>query len=117
MRIEYVDTGIANRFEDRIELNENLKKYPQLHDAILKHEMSHTDKPGFTKEDFLLDISDSTIDNKMLLNFMVHHPKSLFQFLPVYKKKDEIVYDINLCIIWAISIIVVSGAVYLGMHI
>jgi len=37
MDIVEVDYGIANRFNDRIEINKNLKDYPKLRKAILLH--------------------------------------------------------------------------------
>ena len=100
MKIEYVESGIGNNFGEVIELNVNLKKYPELHDEILKHELLHTDK-GFTWYDFKHDITESSVDSLDILKFMIKYPKSFTQLLPIYfSKKHGFVYDINLIIIY-----------------
>jgi hypothetical protein len=108
MEIRYVDYGLANNFGDYIEINKNLKGYPELHDAILKHETSHTSTPGFTKEDFLLDLAPSKVNYWKLFKFMVIYPKTFLQFAPCYFQKIEgkrtFVYDINLLITWSVLI-------------
>jgi len=53
--IRYVDYGIGNRFNDCIELSKDLKYYPELHKAVLKHERQHTDKP-ITINDMKMDL-------------------------------------------------------------
>lgn len=92
--------GLANNFGDYIEINENLKNYPELYNSILSHELQHTDKPGLNKEDFLLDIGIHKVDYWKLLLFMCKYPKSFTQLLPVYKKGDAIIYDLNMLIVW-----------------
>lgn len=113
MQIEYVPWGLANRYNHTIELNENLKQYPKLHDAILTHEFSHTDEKGFSKKDFLIDIGENKINNLDVIKFMFKYPKSFMQFLPVYKKKDIIFYDINLIIIWTLMISIIGLSLFL----
>jgi hypothetical protein len=108
LKIEYVKTGIGNNFGEVIELNENLKKYPDLHDSILKHELKHTDK-GFTWYDLKHDITESNVDSLDLLKFMIKHPRSFSQLLPIYfSKKHGFVYDINLIIIY-VSLFIIYG--------
>jgi hypothetical protein len=109
MKIKYVDYAIANNFGTHIELNKNLREYPELHDAILSHELSHTDNPGFTKEDFLLDLSPGKVNYWKLYVWMMHNPKSFLQFMPVYKKDDTFIYDINMII--AYSFVGLAGAI------
>ena len=104
MEIREVSYGIANNFGTYIEVNKHLKEYPRLYYAILDHELSHTNKKGFTKEDFLLDISPSNVNYLKLIVFMIRHPKSLTQFLPIYYQKKEIVYDINMLIAWGVML-------------
>lgn len=116
MEIRYVGSAIANNFGDYIELNENLKKYPKLHDAILKHELKHTKESGFTKEDFMLDIGESTINNKELLSFVVKHPASLLQIVPVYIRQGKVIYDLNMLIIWGVFAFMISGGLYLAIR-
>jgi hypothetical protein len=104
VEVRYVDIGLANNFGDYIEINEHLKGYPELHDAILDHELQHTDKV-FSKEDFLLDLAPSKVDYWKLFKFMVIYPKTFLQFAPFYYQKDKgLVYDINLIISWIVVI-------------
>ena len=102
-RIEYVDWGLANNFGNIIELNRNLVNYPELFNPILRHELEHTDK-FFTWHDLKHDLSSSyKVNQFQLIKFMLKHPKSFTQLLPVYWQysKKRIVYDINLLIIYA----------------
>jgi len=116
MEVRYVSSGIANRFENHIELNEHLPEYPELHDAILKHELAHTDTPGFTKKDFLLDIGPSRVNYWKLFKFMCIYPKTFMQFLPFYKKGNTFFYDINLCIVWGTIITAIGLSAFFSMY-
>jgi hypothetical protein len=113
MEIRYVDSGLANNFGDYIELNKYLKFYPELHDTILKHELSHTNNKGFTKEDFLLDFSPSKVNYWKLFKFMCMCPKSFLQFAPFYKQGKTIVYDINMIIAWSAILGVIGITLFL----
>lgn len=108
MEIQYTQEGIANRYDKVIELNEHLKEYPKLHDSILQHELSHTDKEGFNKQDFLLDFGEHKVNHLELLKFMIKYPKSLYQLLPIYKRKGIVFYDINMLLFWFIIILVIT---------
>lgn len=55
MNVVYVNHGLANKIEDRIEIHEDIKRYPTLHKELISHEMSHTDK-WFTLHDLKIDI-------------------------------------------------------------
>lgn len=113
MEIEYVNHGIGNRFGELIELNEELKKYPELHKAILNHEIRHTDKPGFNRKDLMIDLTETKVDKYALLKFMIKNPKSFSQFLPCYwTKKHGFVYDLNIIVIYGVLITIVSVGAY-----
>ena len=114
MEVRYVKYGIANRFDDYIEINENLRLYPELHSAVLQHELAHTDKKGFNKDDFLLDIGPSKVNYWKLMKFMIMNPKSFLQFAPFYKQGKTFVYDINLCIVWGTIVSVIGIASFLA---
>ena len=117
MNITYSEWGLANRYDDEIELNINLKNHPELHNKILKHELGH-DAGSFTIKDFKHDMTDKSINILSLSKFMLKHPKSLSQFLPVYKhKKHGWVYDISLLIIYSVALIVIFTGIYLGIKI
>lgn len=112
MEIRYVDYALANNFGDYIEINKNLKGYPELHKAILEHELSHTNAPGFNKQDFLIDLAPGKIDYWKLIRFMCIFPKSFLQFAPFYYQRDKgFIYDINLIISW-VAILGLLGATF-----
>lgn len=114
MEINYVSHGIGNRFENSIELNKHLKDYPQLHNAVLAHELSHTDNL-FSLKDLKIDLGSSA--NSMdVLWFMLRHPLSFTQLLPFYyTRKHGLVYDINLILIYFVTICFLSLVIYLGL--
>ena len=118
MEIRYVNTGIANNFDTHIEINENLKKYPNLLEPILKHELSH-DKGRWSKKDFKLDFfSKSGVNSMELFKFMFKHPKSFSQLLPViYRKKKGFIIDINLLIMYLIMITIFVVTISVGSKI
>jgi hypothetical protein len=120
MEVRYVDYGIANNFGSHIELNRNLKAYPELHNSILEHEMAHSKEPGFTKKDFLLDLGPSHVNYWKLFKFMCTFPKTFLQFAPFYWQKIEgkrtFIYDINLIIVWVTLLTIVSGTIIFSSY-
>jgi len=111
LKIEYVNHSIGNNYGEEIELNESLKKYPRLHKQVLLHELGHT-KQGF-KKNFMHDITETKVSNKELISFMIHNPKSFYQFRPFFwHKKYGFVYDLNLIIIYIFLISIISLAIY-----
>ena len=120
LNIVYRNFGIADRFDDgTIELHRGLKedKFRDLRNSIIKHEIRHTDKPGFTKKDFLHDISTpDQMKTGLLLKFMMRYPSSLVQFLPVYwTKRRGVIVDINLSIIYSAVGLIAGGIVFWGL--
>jgi len=111
LKITYVNDSIGNNYGDLIELNKELLHYPRLHKQILNHELGHSEK-GF-KKNFLHDISENKVSTKELFGFMVHNPKSLYQFRPFFwHKKYGFVYDLNLIIIYLFLFSIIGLAVY-----
>ena len=117
IEIRDVDWGVANRFDDCIEVNRHLKQHPKLYRPIIEHELEHSEKI-FDIEDFKHDITSShSLDQFELMKFMFKHPKSFSQLLPFYwTKKRGLVVDINLSILYFISISVISLFVYFGLR-
>ena len=103
MEIRFVDYGIANNFGDYIEINRELKKFPELYKSVLEHELKHTKKP-FSLADFLVDIKENKIPTIQLLKFMVSRPETWIQFLPVYIKNKKLIYDFNLIVLYLFAI-------------
>ncbi len=117
VEIQYVRWGLANRFSnpDRVELNEALKTNMKLHDAILKHEFGHK-KDNTFKQDFFHDLTPiNKLSQKDLIIFMIKHPKTITQLLPFYwsPRRKELVYDINMIIIYAITLGVIIWGLFL----
>ncbi len=113
-KIVYRGYGIADRFPDNvIELNKHLKKWPTLHASLLQHEARHTNNKKFNKKDLIHDLSTpNQIDTFKMMKFIIRHPFSLVQFIPIYwTKKRGLIIDYNLIIIW----FVVSLIVFLGL--
>ena len=109
-KIIYVDYGIANNFGEFIEVNKNLKKYPHLLHPILKHELSHTNK-FFTLHDLKIDLVQN-VNSWDMLKFMIKHPRSFSQLLPIYfDKKKGFIYDVNLILIYVFMAICITGTV------
>ena len=97
MKIEYVTWGLAATFKDRIELNENLKQYPRLHNKILQHELKHL--PGrYTIKDLKHDYTEKL--DLEILKFMFRHPKTFIQFLPLWVHNGRLTISIPFLILW-----------------
>ena len=108
--VQYVNYGIANRFENHIELHQALKqdKWKTLHDWILKHEREHH-CGGVSLHDFLHDIKPMPFDiRKLQYKFIWQNPSSLVQLLPVWydAKRNTLILDWNSIIIWTGSVII-----------
>lgn len=116
MKVIEVSHSIANRFDEYIEINKNLKKYPHLLQPIMEHELSHTDKTWSWK-DFKLDfISNSNVNPFSLMKFMFRHPASFLQFSPIlFSKKKGFIFDVNLFIMYFIMLLVFVSTIYLGV--
>lgn len=108
--LEFVNTGIANRFDfgdyDLIEMNKNLKKYPKLFYSVLMHELGH-DIEKNTIKDFWHDMTSKTPG---LFSFMRKHISSWTQILPFYwsYKYKTILYD------WSkmVDVIIIGSVAY-----
>jgi len=114
MKIFYIDYGLGNNFGTHIELNKNLLKYPELHEAILNHELRHTDKL-FTWKDLKNDLTETNVNSFEVLKFMLKYPKSFTQVLPFYfSKKHGFVYDLNLILIYLTCISILGIGLFIG---
>lgn len=113
LKIKYINYGTGNRVGDTIYLNKDLKKYPKLHDAVLKHEKKHSGK--FKWRDFWLDFENEDIAKvkNEWLNFLFKHPKAWANFLPVLKLGKYWCYDISLIAIYLLIILSIILAWYI----
>lgn len=117
MKIIEVDHSLANRFSNYIEINKNLRKYPDLYQPILAHELEHSDE-AWSYHDFKLDFFSRTgVNYLQLIKFMFKHPKSFLQLSPViYSKEKGISIDINIMIMYTIFILVFSLTIWFGVN-
>ena len=113
MEIKYVDYGLANNLGDVIEVNENLKNYPNLYNPIMQHELKHTKLKGFTKDDLLIDFEETNLNYWDLFKFMLKYPRSFLQLSPFYIKNKTFYYDINMILTWLASIVIIGSITYL----
>jgi len=107
-RIKFVEWGVANNFGDCIEIHKDLPNYPSLYIPIMDHERRHS-KKTFTLYDLLHDLKRTRgLSRIRLWKFMIMRPKTWIQILPIYYKKERgIVYDLNLTIIYLISVLLI----------
>lgn len=100
MQIKEIDYGIACRIKDTIYINESLKENPKLYEAILKHEKSHSS--GFEKKDIYFDIHNEEIQpyKKEYYLFVLKHPKSWVEFLPVWIYESNFVWNPMVTIVY-----------------
>lgn len=108
IKVKYVNYGIANRFSDHIEINKNIKKYPNLHRFILNHEQEHTD--SFSVGDFA---SEFTIPPQVeMLQFISKNPSAfLYEIMPIKRIGKRIIYEPYLLLFYGI-IMLIAGVIY-----
>lgn len=99
----YTDWGVGSRTGNTIELHKDLILYPELHDAILKHELEHTSK-DFSMDDFIHDaFPNDKINRWELFKFWIVRPKCWIALLPFYWFPGKgFVIDLNRTIIYSI---------------
>lgn len=108
MKVTYVNTGLANYYGDHVEINRALKSNKILRDFIIKHEMGH--KRGFDLSHEINDGVRLMLRPKlglMLLKFYITHPSTWIDALPIQYKNREIVYDLNLSILYLMIILLI----------
>lgn len=113
LKVEYSSRVFAKRRGDVVVLNRHLKSYPNLHDSILMHELSHT-SGGYGLKDVKLEFQDLGLLDAGLIRFFVDHPRVFFLALsPFSRGGGEWFYDPFLLSVWFVLLLVVSGFVWL----
>ena len=100
IKVLYCKKGLGNFFGDYIEINEKLKYDKKLRDYIVKHELGH-------KKEFDI-LHEFKIDWKIipsLFFFVFTTPSCWVDFAPIQFKNKQIIYDLNLLILYSILII------------
>lgn len=98
-KVIYKKYGLANWFRDRIEINENLKYNKPLRDYIIKHELGHSDKFDL--------IHDLKIDLGIIpvIVFVIKNPKTWTDLSPIQFKNKQLIYDLNLSLLYIMIIL------------
>ena len=106
--IRKINHGIACRIGNTIYYNSKLEQYPQLLEAILKHERNHTS--GLTGKDILMDLQNEEIKpvKKEYYKFILQNPSSLTELLPCWKYEGRLIFNPLVSMLWMITIGVIG---------
>lgn len=110
MKIVETNYGIANCIGNKyIEINRDLKKYPELYKEVLAHEKEHLESKGIF--DFKIEFKNMLNFKKQfqLLMFSFKHPKSFRQMSPIYLTKKGWAIDSFLTSFYSIMLIGMLG--------
>jgi len=113
IEIKYTRWGIASRIGNTILINEKLKKYPQLHTAVLQHELDHSS--DYQWHDILIDIQNHHLQNlkKQYYSFIVKNPKSWVEFLPFGFYDGRIAFNATLTLFYGLTLIILGGLLWI----
>jgi len=119
VEIREVEWGLAYHYGDHIEVNKNLKDYPELYEFIMEHEMKHSEVKGFNTNDLLWDVEESFkwINLKktfQVWGFMLKYPKSLTQLIPFGFKDKKLVIDFNRIVVYGLFSLFIITLFYVG---
>jgi len=100
----------ANRIGDKIVINKNLKKFPELYDNVINHEKSHV--TNNLKEDVKIDMRHlrkmSLNQLRLRLIFSIIYPLSILQISPVWFYNKKMYFDITLILTWSVLFLIFS---------
>lgn len=108
-KIRYGIGWLGAYIDGYIFLNENLKKYPKVHDVVLEHEMHHhkdwliKGNHFYSKKDFFHDLKDLFSLKWQLATFwfQFRHPTSMLPIVYYQKEKNKMELGI---VLWPILI-------------
>lgn len=98
MKIVYTRWGVGNCIGGVVELNEDLKKFPKVHDEVLEHELRHL------RGESHVDWNESWSWD--LLKFVLSHPRCWVQYFPIWFRGGVILYDLTLLVLWSFAFLV-----------
>ncbi len=93
IKIEYTNYGIACRIGNTIIVNRALRERPELFEAIIRHEVEHTHRLAL--KDLILDLRIKQLGpfRKEYWKFVLTHPSSWTEFLPIGFYKGKILIN------------------------
>lgn len=103
IQVRYSNRGLANFYENHIEINENLKNDKVLRDYIVKHELGHIHTFDIAHEfkDGLYLAKNPKIMKKIIL-FYLKNPSTWKDLSPIWLSNKKIIYDLNLCFLYGL---------------
>ena len=103
--IKTVDFGIAFKINDQIYVHKNLKKYPKLYKALIKHEKEHSD--NFNLRDIWLDLKGKHLGKvkKQYYKFLLREKKAWYQLLPIMRVEKKWVIDTVMLGFWILILL------------
>ena len=113
MKISCINYGIGFRHNESgkpiIELNKHLKKYPELHQSVLDHELEHA-RLNNNYIDFWHDLKAlfSPIQIE-LIKFSLRHPSALLSSSPIFFTKKGIAVNLFMLSIWGATLLAGLG--------
>ncbi len=115
MEIEITNYGIACRVGNKILVNKHLFKNRPLANAIIKHEMGHS--KDFSIKDLIHDLGIKNLDGLRTdyYRFIITHPSSWTEFLPLWRHKDKLFINANLLGFYGMVLIIIGG-IWLLIH-
>jgi len=99
-QIRYCQWGLANFYDNYIEINEGLKENKKVRDWIVNHEKGHKNSFDIGHELNILGMPIS------LIWFFITHPRTWIDLSPIQHKNKIFLYDLNLIILYVILSIV-----------
>ena len=104
VEIKEVNHGIASRCGDIIRINKKLNEYPNLRQAIIDHEMSHSSNYNF--DDLSMEFSIPQLRGYKLeyYKFILTHPSSWTEYLPIIIEDKKLKLSPSILIFWLGSI-------------
>ena len=109
LKVVYTNYGLGNFYSDNnesyIEINKRLKYNKPLRDFVIKHELGHRKEFDFNHEvkDSIKLIKKPNLSIS-LIAFCIANPSTLVDLLPIQIRNKQIVYDLNLLILYLITI-------------
>ena len=106
MRIISTDWGVAYAYDQTIEMNKGLKKYPKLYKLILRHEMEHIKNPSFfdtLKIDFMdmFDFEKQSQLNKLPIKMRLQ------SICPIWFYKGQICTNMFYIVLYSLILIII----------
>ena len=100
--VKTIDTeyGIASRSGDVISINRRLKKFPELREAIIDHEMDHSSKYNF--DDLTMDAGIHQLEGFkwQYYRFILSNPSTWTELSPICIQDKQIKISPNMLIFW-----------------